>query len=83
MSQPAGLYFVQLDLDEIRGLAARHLDRTSPPDNDDLVEWLLGQGFRLTRGGWQAGPAAMDLLHPAAIRYCEPIRGGPPDGSRA
>lgn len=76
MPQP-DLYFVRLDLAEVRRAAARLAARPdgAPADNDAAVDWLLAHGFLLARGGWYVGPAALDMLHPAAIRYCEPVRG--------
>ena len=84
MPQP-DLYFVRLDLAEVRRAAARlsatdggngaAADHGAVVDNDAVVDWLLAHGFLLARGGWYAAPAALDLMHPAAIRYCEPVRG--------
>ena len=76
MPQP-DLYFVRLDLAEVRRAAARLAPAADgvPADNDDVVDWLLTRGFMLARGGWYATPATLDLMHPAAIRYCEPVRG--------
>ena len=67
---------MRLDLAEVRRAAARRAAAADgPADNDGVVDWLLTRGFMLARGGWYATPATLDLMHPAAIRYCEPVRG--------
>lgn len=65
-------YRIKIDLVALREALVMSEQRRFT--NDDLVEWLIKQGFRLTRGAfWTSNAKKIERLPRQAIVFSEPL----------